>query len=73
MITHLDIKKAIDLLKMPSKRYTKALHKQLAMSLDIYISRGEFSLTEANVSEAVQCLELAGYEIEGSKTAQAKR
>lgn len=69
MITLSDIKKSIEILKNPSNHYTKALHRKLAQSLDIYVVRGEFSLTDANVSEAAQCLELAGYEIESSKTA----
>jgi hypothetical protein len=65
MITYSDIKKALEHLKMPSKRYSKALHRQLAMSLEVYISRGEFSL-DGNIYEAASCLELAGYEVKAS-------
>jgi hypothetical protein len=64
MITQNDIKKAIEILKKPSdQRRTKALHSQLARSLEVYIRRQEFSLND-NITEAILCLELAGYEVE---------
>ena len=64
MITQNDIKKAIEFLNNPSdNRKLKSLHKQLVMSLEVYIRRGEFSL-DGNVHDAILCLELAGYEVE---------
>lgn len=38
-----------------------SLEHQIAMSLKVYSSRGEF---DGSLESAIECLELAGYEVE---------
>lgn len=61
MISIEQVQKAIKMLDNP-KEYLNcdAIHKQLASSLELYQDRKEFG---GSLESAIECLELAGYEI----------
>lgn len=62
MIRIEDVQKAIRMVENPMEYLScEALHKQLAMALELYQDRGEF---DGTVSSAVECLELACFEIQ---------
>lgn len=62
MIRIEDVQKAMRMLDNPMEYLScEALHKQLAMSLEVYQDRGEF---DGTVESAVECLEMAQYEID---------
>jgi hypothetical protein len=63
MISRLEVLKAMQMLENPVGYLNcSAVHKQLAGSLEVYQRRGEY---DGTIKSAIECLELAGYEIEG--------
>jgi len=62
MIRLENVKKAIAMINSPSEWLNcDAVEKQLAMALELYQDRGEF---DGTLISAIDCLELACYEIE---------
>jgi hypothetical protein len=60
-----DIKKAIRMVENPVEYLNcDSLHKQLAQSLEIYLSRDEFN---GDLSSAIECLARAAYDVEEAR------